>query len=116
MGLRIAACVGWLGLIVAPVVFGACSAEVGSENPANGGGSGNAGGSAAGGSTNPAGTCTENLALANARIWRLTDTQYGNAVRQLFGVAAPAAIADVDGGHGEFTNFSELSMVGSKAA
>jgi hypothetical protein len=101
---------------VASVLVSACTAEVGSRNRGNAGGSAHGGGSATGGSTSPAGTCTDNLALANARIWRLTDAQYGNAVRQLFGVAAPAAIADVDAGHGEFTNFSELSMVGSKAA
>lgn len=115
MGLRIAASVAWLGLVVAPVLVGACSSGT-ENNPVSSGGTSNAGGSAAGGSTHVSEACTDNLALANARIWRLTDAQYGNAVRQLFGVSAPAAIADADGGHGEFTNFSELSMVGSKAA
>ena len=37
-------------------------------------------------------------------------------MRQLFGVVTPVEVADVEGGHGEFTNFSELSTVTSKAA
>src|SRR5687767_2560690 len=105
MGFRnVAACVGWLSLVAGPVLVGACTASTESNGPAASNGGSSAGGSAAGGSSNPA-SCTDNLALANARIWRLTDVQYGNAVRHLFGVTAPAEIADVDGGHGEFTNF-----------
>jgi hypothetical protein len=72
------------------------------------------GGSAAvtgSGGTNPSSVCTENVALANARIWRLTDAQYGNAVRQVFGVKLPAEITELDSGTGEFTNLSELTPV-----
>lgn len=126
MGLRIAAaCVGWLGLVAAPWFLGACTAEVGGTQLPGGqttaggtesvsvpGGSG----SASGGSTNvDPEACTPDVALASARIWRLTDTQYVNAVRQLFGVQMPAEIADVDAGQGDFTNFSELSLATSKA-
>jgi hypothetical protein len=97
--------------------MGACSSGTEGGPKGNAGGAGNTGGaSSAGGSVSPSGTCNENLALANARIWRLTDVQYGNAVRQLFGVVAPNAVADGDAGHGEFTNFSEVAQVGSKAA
>jgi hypothetical protein len=116
MGFRtIAACIGWLSLVAGPVLVGACSSGTEKNTPQASHGGSSAGGSAAGGSTSTA-TCTAGLGLANARIWRLTDVQYGNAVRQLFGVITPVEIADVDEGHGEFTNFSEVSTVTSKAA
>jgi hypothetical protein len=72
---------------------------------------GAAAGSGTGGTTAQTGVCTDNLALANARIWRLTDVQYGNAVRQVFGVKLPAEITELDLGTGEFTNLSELTPV-----
>jgi hypothetical protein len=109
MGLRIAACIGWLGVVVGPLLVGACTAAVGGDGPM-----GDAGGTGPGpntGGTNQTGVCTENVALANARIWRLTDAQYGNAVRQVFGVKLPAEITEADTGTGEFTNLSELTPV-----
>lgn len=128
MGKRItAACIGWLGSFALPLLMGACTAEVGggTQNPGQtmtSGGTGSSmmspgsSGSTLGGtgSVSPE-ACIPNVALAKARIWRLTDAQYGNAVRQLFGVQLPAEIADVDAGQGDFTNFSELSLVTSKA-
>ena len=117
MGFRnAAACIGWLSLVAGPVLVGACTANVDSNPSAASNGGSSAGGSPAGGGSTSTAACTENLALANARVWRLTDVQYGNAVRQLFGVVTPVEVADVEGGHGEFTNFSELSTVTSKAA
>ncbi len=35
----------------------------------------------------PAGACAPDASLANARIWRLTDQEYVNVVRQVFGVS-----------------------------
>jgi hypothetical protein len=110
MGTRIAACIGWLGLIVGPLLVGACTAEVGDGAPmGNAAGSSPGGGSA--GTGNQTGVCTEGAALANARIWRLTDVQYGNAVRQVFGVSLAAELTELDTGTGEFTNLSELTLV-----
>jgi hypothetical protein len=116
MGLRIAACMGWLGIVVAPLLVGACTAEVDGKNPMGGtGATSSTGGSGSSGAGNQTGTCTENAALANARIWRLTDVQYGNAVRQVFGVVLPAEITELDTGTGEFTNLSELTLVNNNA-
>jgi hypothetical protein len=112
MGKRIAACFGWLSLIVGPLLVGACTAEVGDGAPM-----GNAAGTSPGaaGSGNQTGVCTEGVALANARIWRLTDVQYGNAVRQVFGVSLKAELTEVDTGTGEYTNLSELKVVNNNA-
>jgi hypothetical protein len=108
MGLRIAACVGWLGVVIGPLLVGACTAEVGDQP---GGSMAATAGSSGTGGSNQSGVCTDNVALANARIWRLTDVQYGNAVRQVFGVKLPAEITELDTGTGEFTNLSELTPV-----
>jgi hypothetical protein len=110
MGMRIAACIGWLGLVVGPLLAGACTAEVGSGSPMGDG----SGGSTTGGSVgvgSETGVCTEGAALANARIWRMTDAQYGNAVRQVFGVSLKAELTELDTGTGEYTNLSELTLV-----
>jgi hypothetical protein len=116
MGLRIAASIGWLGIVVGPLLVGACTAEVGGKDPMAGtGATSSTAGSGSGGSGSETGACTENVALANARIWRLTDAQYGNAVRQVFGVSLPAAITELDTGTGEFTNLSELTLVNNNA-
>lgn len=113
MGLRIAACIGWLSVVAAPVLLGGCSADVAGTQPNNNSSTG--GVSATGGATSTGGagttqSCTEGLALANARIWRLSDDQYVNAVRQLFGVTAGPHITQ-DEAVAEFTNLSELSPV-----
>lgn len=74
-----------LGALAACVFAGACT---GSTEP-SGGDSGGASGSA-GNNANPNGAapseCNAKLSLAPARIWRLTDDQVANAVRDLFGV------------------------------
>ena len=114
MGLRIAACIGWLGVAAAPLLMGACSSDLTGNHAATGttGGTSSVGG---GGTTSVGGsvtaeTCTDGLALAHARIWRLSDDQYVNAVRQLFGVTAGPHITQVEA-VAEFTNLSELSPV-----
>jgi hypothetical protein len=114
MGLRIAAYIGCL-CVAAPLVMGACTAEIGGHTP---GMSATTGGSAAaGGPSTTAGTgpstqsCQPGSALAKARLWRLTDAQYVNAVRQVFGVEMPSEISEADAESGEYTNFSEVTIV-----
>lgn len=113
MGLRLAACVGWLSVVAAPLL-GACTADVTGNHPdmSSGGSAVSAGGSAAiGGSTTTTQSCNSTAALANARIWRLTDAQYVNAVRQVFGVTTGPEVTEVDAGAADYTNFSELTLV-----
>jgi len=117
MGLRFAACVGWLS-VVAASLLGACTADVTGNHPGNmgTGASSATGGSGAGGSTAVGGSsstqaCNSTAALANARIWRVTDAQYVNAVRQVFGVTAGPEVTEVDAGAADYTNFSELTLV-----
>jgi Protein of unknown function (DUF1592)/Protein of unknown function (DUF1588)/Protein of unknown function (DUF1595)/Protein of unknown function (DUF1587) len=113
MGLRIAASIGWLSLVAAPVLMGACSSDVAGGNHSDGTGTGgvsSTGGSGSTGGSVSTQACTDGLALANARIWRLSDDQYVNAVRQLFGVTAGPHITQVEA-VAEFTNLSELSPV-----
>jgi hypothetical protein len=52
-------------------------------------------------------TCAPSASLAPARIWRLTDEQYGNVVAQVFGVRVPAEITQAEAHPDEFSNFSE---------
>ena len=117
MGLRIAASIGWLGVVAAPVLMGACSSDVtGGTHPSATGGSTSTGGT---GSTTTGGTvstesCTPGTALGTARIWRLNDSQYVNAVRQLFGVTAGPHITQSEDVY-EFTNLSELVPVSNPA-
>src|SRR5882762_7303627 len=98
MGLRIAAYIRWLSVAATPLLMGACTADVNGGHPSTNAAAGQAtstGGAATstGGSggtatvTTPGGAgpvtqaCTQGTALANARIWRITDGQYINAVR-----------------------------------
>lgn len=117
MGLRIAASIGWLSVVAAPVLMGACSSDVtGGNHPSATGGASSTGGT---GSTTTGGTvstesCTPGTALAGARIWRLSDSQYVNAVRQLFGVVAGPHITQSED-VAEFTNLSELVPVSNPA-
>jgi hypothetical protein len=117
MGLRIAASIGWLSVVAAPVLMGACSSDVtGGTQPAATGGASSTGGT---GSTSTGGgvsteSCKPGAALANARIWRLSDAQYVNAVRQLFGVIAGPHITQSED-VAEFTNLSELVPVSNPA-
>jgi hypothetical protein len=110
MASRIAACIGWLSVVAAPFVV-ACTGEVGGKMGAAGGGSSSTGGSV---STAGDGTMTQactDTALASARLWRLTDAQYVNAVRQLFGVEVGPEVTEADTGAADYTNFSELTLV-----
>ncbi|HEX2871244.1 MAG TPA: DUF1592 domain-containing protein [Polyangiaceae bacterium] len=116
MGLRIAASIGWLSVVAAPVLMGACSSDVtGGPQPAATGGASSTGGTGtATGGTVSTEACTPGAALANARIWRLSDAQYVNAVRQLFGVTAGPHITQSED-VAEFTNLSELVPVSNPA-
>jgi len=116
MGLRIAASIGWLSLVAAPALLGACSGDLpGSTHPATTGGASSTGGSGSStGGTLSTEACTSGTALANARIWRLSDAQYVNAVRQLFGVTAGPHITQSEE-VAEFTNLSELVPVSNPA-
>jgi hypothetical protein len=112
MGLRIAACIGWLSLVAAPVLTGACSGDVaeGKHTDSAGGASSTGGAASSTGGSVSTESCSAGLGLAHARIWRLSDDQYVNAVRQLFGVTVGPHITQVEA-VAEFTNLSELSLV-----
>ena len=121
MGLRIAACIGWLSVVAAPVLMGACTADVSggnhptTTNPAAGGSSSTGGSTSTvtptAGTSTTTQACTDNVALASARIWRLTDAQYVNAVRQVFGVTSGPEVTEADSGAADYTNLSELTAV-----
>jgi hypothetical protein len=67
-----------------------------------------------GGTTTGAGTgggaCRPEASLAPARVWRITDEQYVNVVRQVFGVVMPPEITQASVDSADFTNFSELTI------
>lgn len=128
MGLRIAAYITWLSVVATPLLVGACTADVTGSHPsgnatAGAGGQSSASGGApvasagtapvtnTGGAGVTAETCTPGASLANARIWRLTDAQYINAARQVFGVSAGPTITEADSGAADYTNLSELTIV-----
>jgi hypothetical protein len=100
-----------LALALASTLGCVGSIEMGAQTGAAGGGAGTGapplttGASGATGSA--ASTCTPSPSLAPARIWRLTDEQYGNVVAQVFGVRVPAEITQADAHPDEFSNFSE---------
>jgi len=130
MGLRRDVCMRWLSVVAFAAALGGCG-HVKRAAPRPGGmggsasGAGNAGGSAAGGNADggeaaggdAAGSggaksvCVDGAALAKARIWLLTDQQYLNAVRQLFGVTVDPVITAPDALQANFVNFPELGVV-----
>lgn len=121
MGLRKVACLGWLSLLMVPASLGACGS--GSSGPAtmnNGAGGGSSGSptatagiaSASGGDA-PTGQCAAE-SLASARIWRLTDVQFVNVVKTVFGVQLPAEVTEADAKSSDYTNFSENNTVTAK--
>ncbi len=59
------------------------------------------------GGTTASAPCTASGSLAPARIWRITDEQYVNAVAQVFGVRVPAEVTEADTQPADYTNFSE---------
>jgi len=128
MGLRIAAYIRWLSVAATPLLMGACTADVNGGHPSTnaaagqatstGGAATSTGGSGgtptvttSGGAGPVTQACTQGVAMANARIWRITDTQYINAVRQVFGVTAGPTITEADSGAADYTNLSELTIV-----
>lgn len=118
MGSRFAACMGWLGVVATSFLTGACTAEVGGAAPiahTGAGGTATVGGSGSVGGGSTPQSCNADAALAKARIWRLTDAQYVNAVRQLFGVVAGPTITEAETGAAEYTNLSELGIVNESA-
>jgi hypothetical protein len=68
---------------------------------------GTGGGVTTGGGT---GQCRPEASLAPARVWRITDEQYVNVVRQVFGVAMPPEITQASVDSADFTNLSELTI------
>jgi hypothetical protein len=56
------------------------------------------------------------LSLAPARVWRLSDDQYVNVVRDVFGVILPAEVTEATVTGGEFSNLSEVVVVSPNAA
>ncbi|HVJ16442.1 MAG TPA: DUF1592 domain-containing protein [Polyangiaceae bacterium] len=68
-------------------------------------------------STSPSGVeCTTGTSLAPARVWRITDEQYVNIVREVFGVTMPAEVSEARVETADFTNLSELSIVNPNTA
>jgi hypothetical protein len=60
--------------------------------------------------------CTADLSLVPARVWRVTDEQYVNIAREIFGVTMPAEISEARVDSADFTNLSELSIVNVNTA
>jgi Protein of unknown function (DUF1592)/Protein of unknown function (DUF1588)/Protein of unknown function (DUF1595)/Protein of unknown function (DUF1585) len=98
----------------------ACSGKVGDYlTPPGARGFGAPGPGTASGFSADGKPCSQERALAPARIWQLTDEQYVTSVRQVFDVSlvdADAEITQPAGESGEYTNLSELSQVGTPAA
>ena len=95
------AAVGCTGAVGAGGPSGAAAS---SSGPTGAGGA-QTGITGAGGMTSDA--CSTTASLAPARVWRLTDAQYVNAVAQLFGVRVPSEVTEADAASPDFTNFSE---------
>src|SRR5712691_11276044 len=68
------------------------SASTTGGNPTGATGSTGTGGTMTGGTGGGTGQCRPDASLAPARVWRITDEQYVNAVRQVFGVVMPPEI------------------------
>ena len=118
VGLAKGATGAFLGVFVASGLAVACGQThkvtphaVGGTDSASGGASSDTAGESAGGSEITPESCNDGPALAPARIWKLTDAQYVNAARQLFGVEVGPVITDSDPEAPEYTNFSELIRV-----
>src|SRR6185436_6486131 len=102
------------------------STHEGDTPPGPGGGSGappvGGGGGAGGGGAPPTGeTATCNPAqksFAPARVWQLTDEEYVNVVRDVFGVTLTGEDARIGsaGSAGRYTNYSEELSIDTQAA
>src|SRR5882724_5687366 len=95
----------WLraGGLCASLTVAACTGAVGAGGSSGGGGQsptgpagtaglGNGGGSAATGGAGP-GMCVQGASLAPARLALISDDQYRNIVKDVFGVTVPATFA-----------------------
>jgi hypothetical protein len=51
--------------------------------------------------------CSADASLAPARVWRISDQQYVNAVSQVFGIRVSPEVTEADTQPADFTNFSE---------
>jgi len=60
--------------------------------------------------------CSSTASLAPARLWRLTDEQYVNAVSQVFGVRIAPDVTEPNTHPADFTNLSEVVTVGNGTA
>ncbi len=115
--MRLRNVVARLSLLLVPAVLGACSSQPDSaapppDNSATGGSNGSAGSAASAGAGASEVCATQSL--ASARIWRLTDVQFVNVVRQVFGVELPPEVTEADARSSDYTNFSENNTVTAK--
>lgn len=55
--------------------------------------------------------CDSSKSLGPVRVWRLSDQQYVNVVRDIFGVKLAAEVTEVALAGGEYSNLSELARV-----
>jgi Protein of unknown function (DUF1592)/Protein of unknown function (DUF1588)/Protein of unknown function (DUF1595)/Protein of unknown function (DUF1587) len=60
--------------------------------------------------------CDPDASLAPARVWRLTDEEYVNVVRSVFGVIMPPEVSQAQVNTGDFSNLSEGVMVSDPIA
>ena len=118
LGFRVS--VGWIGLqlmLGVAACTGGISDNMGRPSGSTTGGSPTgattstgSGGTTTGGTGGGSGQCRQDASLAPARVWRITDEQYVNAVRQVFGVTMPSEITQASVDSADFTNFSELTI------
>ena len=105
---------GFGALVALAFATGACTSDGG--KPAGGAAGSSAGGGSGGepGGVGPNGVCTPGTA---PRIWRLSDEQYANVVKDLLPGAAPPAVTTPGRAAGEFVNMAErLPVTGAFAS
>lgn len=81
----------------------------GSGSGGNGSGTSGGGASTAGGGASSGGTACTPLAPIERRLWRLSGTQWGNAVRDLLALSSAPAVTDT-GGASEYAFFSDTTL------
>jgi hypothetical protein len=105
-------CFGLGALALVGAGAGACSGKV-EDGTVPGMSGGNP--SATGGTPTTTATCTNAASLAPARLWRITDQQYGNVVADVFGVRVPPEVTEPDTKPADFTNLAGVSTVEARA-
>jgi hypothetical protein len=119
---KIHACALALAAVGCTGAVGAGSSSGGSGAPGTGSGaagsglSGVAGSAGLGTGTAGSAACDQAASLAPARVWRLTDAEYVNAVAQVFGVRVPSEVTAADAAPADFSNFSEAPELTVQAA